>query len=212
MKRNAEDGENAEEDAEPRVSDLTGLGITIDGPGATSFVLAAAPTAPVTGPTGSTAFTVTFAPTLSGSKTAVLHISSNDSDESPFDITLTGVGVATSQDTDGDGLNDAAEFQMEALGFDWLASQPDLVNVYFSNAESGGLGNGHGLHLDAPKLTKNSASGLFTLKIGIQKSTDLLNFTPFLMTAPQTRISGDGKLEFEFASPDNAAFYRLLAE
>jgi hypothetical protein len=73
-------------------------------------------------------------------------------------------------------------------------------------------GNGHGLHLDAPKLTKNSASGLFTLKIGIQKSTDLLNFTPFLMTAPQTRISGDGKLEFEFASPDKAAFYRLLAE
>jgi hypothetical protein len=166
----------------------------------------------VTGPSGSTAFTVTFAPTVSGSKTAVLHISNNDSDESPFDITLTGVGVTSSQDTDGDGLNDAAEFQMEALGFNWQVSQPDLVNVYFANAEAGGLGSGQGLHLDAPKLTKNPASGLFTLKIGIQKSTDLLHFTPFLMTAPQTRISGDGKLEFEFASPDNAAFYRLLAE
>jgi hypothetical protein len=101
---------------------------------------------------------------------------------------------------------------MEALGFNWQVSQPDLVNVYFANAEAGGLGSGQGLYLDAPKLTKNPATGLFRLEIGIQKSTDLLNFTPFLMTAPQTRISGDGKLEFEFASPDNAAFYRLLAE
>jgi hypothetical protein len=108
--------------------------------------------------------------------------------------------------------NDAAEFQMETLGFNWQVSQPDLVNVYFANAEAGGLGSGQGLYLEAPKLTKNPATGLFRLEIGIQKSTDLLHFTPFPMTAPQTTINGDGKLEFEFASPDNAAFYRLLAE
>jgi hypothetical protein len=115
-------------------------------------------------------------------------------------------------DTDGDGLSDAAEFQMEVLGFDWQVSQPALVNVYLANAEAAGLGSGQGLYLDTPKLTKNPTTGLFTLKIGIQKSTNLLNFTPFPMTAPQTTISGDGKLEFEFASPDNAGFYRLLAE
>jgi hypothetical protein len=32
------------------------------------------------------------------------------------------------------------------------------------------------------------------------------------MTAPQTTINGDGKLEFLFTSPDNAAFFRLQAQ
>jgi hypothetical protein len=49
-------------------------------------------------------------------------------------------------------------------------------------------------------------------RIGCQKATEPPDFTPFPMTSPQTTISGDGKLEFEFASPDNAAFYRLQAE
>jgi alpha-tubulin suppressor-like RCC1 family protein len=193
-------------------SNLTGLGITIDGPDAAQFSLPSLPTAPVSGPSGSTTFTVAFTPAGVGTRSASLHISSNDADENPYDITLSGTGLSSTLDTDGDGLNDAAEFQMEALGFDWQVSQPAMVNVYFANAETGGLGNGHGLHVDAPKLTKNPATGFFKLQIGIQKSTDLLNFTPFPMTAPQTTISGDGKLEFEFTSPDNAAFYRLLAE
>jgi alpha-tubulin suppressor-like RCC1 family protein len=193
-------------------SDLTGLGITIDGADASQFSLSTLPISPVPGPAGSTTFSVAFTPASVGTKSAALHLSSNDADENFYDIALTGTGLSSTTDTDGDGLNDAAEFQMEALGFNWQVSQPDLVNVYFANAEAGGLGSGQGLYLDAPKLTKNPATGLFRLEIGIQKSTDLLNFTPFLMTAPQTRISGDGKLEFEFASPDNAAFYRLLAE
>ena len=29
------------------------------------------------------------------------------------------------------------------------------------------------------------------------------------MTAPQTTINGQGKLEFQFTVPDNAAFFRL---
>jgi hypothetical protein len=147
-----------------------------------------------------------------GPKSALLHISSNDADENPYDIALSGTGLSSTQDTDGDGLNDAAEFQMEALGFDWQVSQPSLVSVYFANAESAGLGSGQGLQVGAPTLSKNPATGLFKLSIGIQKSTDLLHFTPFPMTVPQTTISGDGKLEFEFPSPDNAAFYRLQAE
>ena len=70
--------------------DLTGLGITIDGANASDFSVTANPTAPVPGPTGSTNFTVTFNPSVAGTKIAALHIASNDSDENPFDITLTG--------------------------------------------------------------------------------------------------------------------------
>ncbi|HUS37001.1 MAG TPA: ice-binding family protein [Verrucomicrobiae bacterium] len=75
-------------------ADLSGLGMTIDGADASSFSVTGNPTAPVT-PGGNTTFTVRFAPTATGAKTATLHIANNDTDENPFDITLTGVGTST---------------------------------------------------------------------------------------------------------------------
>lgn len=71
-------------------ANLTGLTISQDGADAGMFTVTANPTAPVSGPNGTTAFTVRFAPTSVGLKTAAIHIASNDPDESPFDITLTG--------------------------------------------------------------------------------------------------------------------------
>ncbi|MDH4454566.1 MAG: choice-of-anchor D domain-containing protein [Verrucomicrobiota bacterium] len=71
-------------------ADLTGLTISLNGADAGMFTVTANPTAPVSGPNGTTAFTVRFAPTSVGLKTAAIHIASNDPDESPFDITLTG--------------------------------------------------------------------------------------------------------------------------
>jgi len=73
-------------------ANLTGLGITIDGPDSAMFTVTANPTAPVI-PGGSTNFTVRFAPVSTGLKTAALHIANNDSDENPFDITITGTGT-----------------------------------------------------------------------------------------------------------------------
>ena len=70
-------------------TDLTGLGIVIDGTDATDFTVTVNPTAPVSGPSGSTTFTVRFAPTTVGSKSAALHLASNDANESLFDIGLT---------------------------------------------------------------------------------------------------------------------------
>ena len=74
-------------------ANLTGLGITLDGTHAADFSVTASPTAPVTGPTGSTTFIVRFAPATAGAKSAALHIASNDADENPFDIALTGTGL-----------------------------------------------------------------------------------------------------------------------
>ncbi len=74
--------------------DLTGLGITIDGANAADFTVTAAPTAPVAPGSGSTTFVVRFAPAAAGSRTAALHMSSNDADENPFDIILNGAGNA----------------------------------------------------------------------------------------------------------------------
>jgi hypothetical protein len=193
------------------VGDLSGLGITIDGSDAALFTVTASPTAPV-GPFGSTAFTVRFAPTTGGAKTAALHIANNDPDENPFDLNLSGRVLLFTQDTDGDGLSDAAEFQLAALGFDWQVSQPSLVNTFFTNANSAGLFTTNqiqALNVGGPLIQRNPTSGLFTLTIGVQKATNLINFSPFPMTAPQTTINGQGQLEFQFSPPDDAAFFRL---
>jgi hypothetical protein len=42
----------------------------------------------------STTFTVTFTPSAAGARSAAIHIASNDANESPFDITLTGTATA----------------------------------------------------------------------------------------------------------------------
>ena len=92
------------------------------------FTVTANPVAPVA-PGGNTTFTVRFAPASPGAKTAALHLASNDPDENPFDIILHGFSLTFTQDTDGDGINDASEFQMSNFGFDWKVSQPALVNA-----------------------------------------------------------------------------------
>lgn len=76
------------------LAELTGLGITMSGPHSSEFTVTTSPTAPLSGPGGTTTFTVAFSPVAVGAKMAVLHIASNDSDESPFDITLHGTGLA----------------------------------------------------------------------------------------------------------------------
>lgn len=70
--------------------DLTGIAATIDGPDAGDFGIVAAPPATLAGQGGSTGLTVRFTPSSTGSKRGVLHITSSDSNESPYDISLAG--------------------------------------------------------------------------------------------------------------------------
>jgi hypothetical protein len=73
---------------------ITGVSVTIDGPNAADFTLAASPATTVDS-FGSTTFTVTFSRAVAGTRTASLYIASNDADENPFHIALTGAGVLT---------------------------------------------------------------------------------------------------------------------
>jgi T5SS/PEP-CTERM-associated repeat protein len=202
------------------VANLTGLSITIDGPDAALFSVTTSPTAPVA-PNSGTTFTVRFAPTSTGVKTATLHITNNDVDENPFDITLNGFSPPFTQDSDGDGLNDASELLLAPLGFDLQVSQTNLVNLLFSNlgGATSNLNNAgfftqsqlQALNVDTPLLARDPFTGRFKLTIGVEKATLLTNFFPFPMSAPQTIINAEGKLEFEFSSPENAGFFRLEA-
>jgi len=73
--------------------ELTDLEVTLDGADAALFHLVA-PGATTLASAGTIAFNVEFAPTGTGAKAAALHIASNDPDESPYDITLSGTGAA----------------------------------------------------------------------------------------------------------------------
>jgi uncharacterized delta-60 repeat protein len=169
----------------------------------------------------SATFTVTFTPALAGERTATLSIASSDGDENPFEVALTGLGLSFTADTDGDGLNDASEFQMAAFGFDWQvggSAQEALVNTLFSNATGAGLftpSQVQALHIGTPLIQRDGA-GRFKLTLGVEKSMTLApaSFSPFPMIGPGTStvINGEGKLEFQFTVPDNAAFFRLEAQ
>lgn len=89
-------------------SELTGLTITKDGTHATDFTITVNPATLIPGPAGSTTFTVSFKPTAAGVRSAAIHIASNDTDESSFDIMLTGSGtVPEIAVTQGVALTDA---------------------------------------------------------------------------------------------------------
>jgi hypothetical protein len=72
---------------------LTGLAFSVDGTNAGDFVITP-PAKTTLSPGISTTFKVTFKPTASGTRSAAIHIQSNDANENPFDIKLTGLGSA----------------------------------------------------------------------------------------------------------------------
>ena len=98
---------------------LTGLAVYKDGTNASDFTVGNLSTTTLA-PGASTSLSVTFAPSEYGWRVAGIHILSNDTDENPFDITLTGTGGSSrpleawrlthfgSADNSGDGadLND----------------------------------------------------------------------------------------------------------
>lgn len=67
-------------------------GTSLMGANAADFTITTAPAASVA-TNGSTTLTVRFGPLTDGAKTAFLRIQSNDPNESPFDIELTGTGT-----------------------------------------------------------------------------------------------------------------------
>jgi uncharacterized delta-60 repeat protein len=200
----------------PGNANLSGLTVTKNGADAGDFNVTALPVAPVL-PRGSTTFAVQFSPTggITGIRNAALQIANNVTGKNPYIINLTGQMLSLISDTDGDGLNDASEFKMTPLGFNWQVAQTSLVSNYYSNANGAGLyttSQVHALNVGTPLIHRNPTTGQFKLTLDLEKSTNLTTFTPFPFTAPQTTVNGQGKLEFLFTSPDDAVFFRLGAE
>jgi len=89
-----------------------------------------------------------------------------------------------------------------AEGREDVESDPNTYGLY-------DLSQVQALNVGTPLLTKDSATGKFKLTIGVEKSTNLVNFSPMDIPVGAAMINAQGKMEFEFTAPDNAAFYRL---
>lgn len=167
---------------------------------------------------GETYFSVRFHYNAGASalRTATVLIDSSDPTRNPVDLTVQGVVLSGSLDSDADGMNDLAESELSVFGFDWRTGgteQTALVNSLLANSNSAGLYNlsqVQALHVDTPLLQKNGA-GQFKLTIGVEKSTTLLSgsFNPLPLTPSGTTINGNGKLEFLFTSPEPVEFFRV---
>ena len=194
---------------------LTGT-LLVELAGSSAFTVSTQPSSSIVAPGGGMeTFTIAFDPATSGLHAGTVSIANDDADENPFTFAIQGRALSHDEDTDTDGLNDASEFEMAALGFDWQVAQPELANTYYASANGAGLfttSQVQALHVGAPLLERDPVSGTFKLTIGVAKSADLTHFAPFPMTVPQTTLNASGKLEFEFESPDDAAFFRVEAE
>jgi hypothetical protein len=189
---------------------LSNIVASLVAPQASRFQISAAPSDSLP-PGGSSTLTLRFVEGPDATPAvATLRLASSDPARSPWILNLLGIRLVSSSDSDADGLNDVAEFRLRSLGFDPFARQPSLVKALNLGGVYG-LSQIQALHVGKP-LLHPIAPGVFRLTLGLQKATQLTNFAPFPMTAPQTVINSQGQLEFEFTSPDNAAFYRLDVE
>jgi hypothetical protein len=202
-----------------RLVSLTGLTLATSGANAADFAVTAGPTTPVP-PGGSTTSTIQFTPSTSGSgaESASLQFSNNFSGSTPYTINLAGQSLSYTTNSTGDGLSDAAKFDLAPLGFNWQSNQTSLVNTLFTFANDAGLyttNQVQALNVGSPLLIQNPSNGLFTLTIAVQQATNLSGpFLSFPLNGPGTSTSFDpqGRLQFQFPGSNNAALFRLLSQ
>jgi hypothetical protein len=83
-----------------------------------------------------------------------------------------------------------------------VTSDPNTYGLY-------NLSQVQALNVDAPLLARDAVSKKFKLTVKAKKSTDLVNFSDMPFVSADSTINSNGEMEFEFTSPDNAAFFRI---
>ena len=119
-------------------ANLSGLALSKDGAHSGDFIHGTLSSTTLA-PGESMTFTVAFTPTALGSRSAALHITSNDSDENPFDLTLSGVGttsadIAVESPSGTDLIDSAATLDFGTLNTGFTIGKTVIIrNIGTSN-------------------------------------------------------------------------------
>lgn len=150
---------------------LSGLALTVDGGGAADFILTQLSTTSV-GAGSTTTFGITFKPNSTGARTAVLHITSNDADESPFDIALAGTGVSLPEiavtKADGTDLTDGAS--QVSFGSIYVGSTSASFGFTIKNTGTAGLSS-LALTIDGAGAADYIVSAIGSTSVGAGSNT-----------------------------------------
>jgi len=133
---------------------LSGLSAGVGAGGDPGFTIASQPVSSVTGPAQSAAFTIRFSPGGSGLKTAVIRVASNDPDENPFHIHLSGHGATPRQVYDD-----------IAGGYGLTGNNALPVSVPFGDGVKNLLKYAFNLRMDGPAYHPLQAGGMSGLPL-----------------------------------------------
>lgn len=158
--------------------------------------------------------TITFQPVGgSGSRNAALVIFSNDTATPVYSINLSGLGLSESEDADGDGMNDWAEYDLRGFGFDWETPQHNLVSDYYEKAPSAGLATLDqvaGLQAGTTLLDVNQSSNRAKFTIELRQSDDLAPpFIPIVADPARLSVDARGRIVCEVDAPAGKRFYLM---
>ena len=175
--------------------------VSIDGPNAADFS-AGPPGLPELDPGQSTTFTVTFTANASGARTAALHISSNDADESSFDVTLKAVTL----DTPVVLLSPTSRIELEgaSLGLGAVGTHPNFPVTYQWLKNGAKIAKATSQQLPFPSV-KVSDGGTYTAVMtangaSTQRSATL-TVVKFTQAVLVSRIGTSLTLQIPFAGP-----------
>ncbi|PIA82201.1 hypothetical protein BFR04_10565 [Gaetbulibacter sp. 4G1] len=146
----------------------------------------AIPTTPVAA-SGSTTFTITFNPTVTGLRTAQVSIANDDSDEAPYAFNIQGTGTTTTQEIDITGNSNSIPHDAPLTNIPSVTNDTDFGNVNITGSTNANtftinnLGTVNSLNLTGGPL----------VSIG---GTDAADFT--VTTAPSTPITASSNTTF----------------
>jgi hypothetical protein len=123
-------------------------------------------------------------------------------------VTLTPLATV---DSDGDGINDLAEYTLRNQGFDWNSAQPALAAT-LATAGLYDLAGMRALQTPAPVIVRDATTGKVRLTLSVKQSSNLSSFSSLPATVPQLSVTPQGDIQFEFDAPAGSGFFRIEAK
>lgn len=144
--------------------------VTLSGPHASDFIINSQPA--LTGIEGGefTSFSIAFAPTAAGERSAVVTFNSNDPDEGLFTYLITGVGIQANRAPSLSLVGDKLVIQESRLTFTVEASDPDNPTNKLSFSLDTGAPLGAAITLDGVfswTPTNDQAPGVYNITIRV---------------------------------------------